>query len=88
MKCDVCLMCCLSPSTRKRWLVWAGSSQGCTEGLCKSEEVWFVSLFPLLTDACHQAEGRAGRVCAGDCSTFHCLEEHMDQVGLGQTGVV
>lgn len=91
----------LSPSTRntsKRWLVWAASSQGCTKGLCKSKEIWFISFFPLLTDVCHctwtwasfeSGWGTcAGKVCTGDCSTFHSLEEHVDQVGLGQTGVV
>lgn len=42
---------------------WFGS-QGCTESLCKSKEVWFISFFPLLTDACHQAEGHVqGRLC-------------------------
>lgn len=91
------LMGCLSPSTRstsKRWLVWAASSWGCTDGLCKCKEAWFMYFFPLLTDACHctgtQASSEsgwvtcAGKVCAGDCSTFHSLEKHVDQVGLGR----
>lgn len=33
-------------------------------------------------------EGHVPMVCGGDCSEFHSVEERVDQVGLGQTGVV
>lgn len=33
-------------------------------------------------------EGHVPVVCGGNCSEFCSLEEHVDQVGLGQTGVV
>lgn len=33
-------------------------------------------------------EGHVPVVCGAGCSQFHSLEEHVDQVGLGQTEVV